>query len=88
MKPDGSVPCSQQPATVPYPQPTESNPHYFSNIYFNIILRPRLRTPSGLLLSDVPTKFFILLQSLPTRATCPTHLILFDFITLITYGEG
>jgi hypothetical protein len=27
MEPEGSLPCSQEPATRPYPVPNESNPH-------------------------------------------------------------
>jgi hypothetical protein len=27
MKPEGSLPCSQQPATGPYPELDESSPH-------------------------------------------------------------
>jgi hypothetical protein len=27
MEPEGSLPCSQEPATCAYPEPNESNPH-------------------------------------------------------------
>jgi hypothetical protein len=27
MEPEGSLLCSQEPATCPYPEPKESNPH-------------------------------------------------------------
>jgi len=27
MKPEGSEPCSKQPATGPYPEPDASSPH-------------------------------------------------------------
>jgi hypothetical protein len=39
MAPEGSLPCSQQPATGPYPEPDESSPHLptLHTIHSNII---------------------------------------------------
>jgi len=59
VEPDGSLPCSQEPATGPCPKSRESSPQlqpYFSKIYSNT-----------------------------TRATYPTHFILFDLITLTIF---
>jgi hypothetical protein len=41
MEPESFSPYPQVPATYPYPEPTPSSPHDFSNflkIYLNIIL--------------------------------------------------
>jgi hypothetical protein len=40
MERGGSLACSQKPATGPYPEPYESNPHlrpYSPKLHFNII---------------------------------------------------
>jgi len=41
-----------------------------------------------LLLSSFPTNILCAFLILPLRATWPSQLILFDFITLIKFGEG
>jgi hypothetical protein len=51
MEPEGSLLCSQQPATDPNAEPDESSPHSptcFPNIQFNIILHRRLGFLSAL----------------------------------------
>jgi hypothetical protein len=32
MEPERSLPCSQEPATGPYPEPDASSPHFFTLI--------------------------------------------------------
>jgi len=43
--------------------------------------------PSGVFPSGFPTKPLYTLLLSPTRATCPAHLILLDFITRTILGE-
>jgi hypothetical protein len=45
MEPEGSISCSQEPSTSPYPEPYQSNIHhsilsYLSKIHFNIVQPP------------------------------------------------
>jgi hypothetical protein len=56
MEPQGSLPCSQEPTTGPYPEPYQSNPHH-PILRFILILSTNLHLglPSGLFPSGFPT---------------------------------
>jgi hypothetical protein len=41
MEPEGSLLCSQEPSTGPYPEPDRSSPyHPILSLYFNIVHPP------------------------------------------------
>jgi hypothetical protein len=90
VEPDGSLPCSQQPAIGPYPEPDESSPHLLLPISVKSILisfQLYLVLPSGLYLSGFSTKILYAFFISTMRATYPSHLILLDLITLIQVIE-
>jgi len=64
-----------------------SHPTSWSSILI-LYTHLRLGLPSGLSLSfRFPHQNPVYASALPIRATCPAHLILFDFVTRTIYGE-
>jgi len=86
MEANNSFPCSHEVATSSYPSqinPVHSLQSYFLIIHFNIILQ----FASGVFPSAFPTKtLYAFLFSL-VRATYPTHFMILDLITHITFNE-
>jgi hypothetical protein len=52
---EGSLPCSQEPFTDPYPEPDQSNPYYPILSIFILSTHLSLGVPSGLFPSGFPT---------------------------------
>jgi hypothetical protein len=90
MKPEGSIPNSQELSTCPYPaRPIQTTSPHPTSTRSILILSTHLHLslPSGPFPSGFPTnKLYAFLFS-PTRATCLVHPILLDFIILIILGE-
>ena len=90
MEPEGSLPHSHVITTCPYPKPARSIPcstPHFLKIHPNIIFPSRLGLPSCLLPSGFPTKTLYTPLPSPIHTTCPTHLIILDFIMQEILGK-
>jgi hypothetical protein len=89
MEPEGSLPCSQEPATGHYPELHASSPHLSILFLLKSILilssHLRLGLPNGLFPSGRPTKILYVFLFTPVRATFPAHLVLLDLITVIIF---
>jgi hypothetical protein len=87
IKPYGSLPCSQKPATVPIISqiiPVHTTPHHIFLRYILILSSHlHLGLSSGLFPFGFRTKILHVFPLQPTRATCPAHLI--PLIILIMY---
>jgi hypothetical protein len=75
MESEGSLPCSQEPATCPFTETDESGPQLAT-------CSSERPLPFGF-----PINILYAFLISPMRATCPAPLILSDWITLIIVGD-
>jgi hypothetical protein len=75
MEPEGSLSCSQEPSTGPYPEPDLSNASHPISLWSILILstHQRLGRPSGLFPSGSPTNILYVFLFSPIRVTCPAN---------------
>jgi len=85
MEYEGSLPCSKQLATGPYPEPVEYSPRLPFLIYILVLsYYINLRLQHGVFPLDFPTKIFTYFSSPPFVLHVPTQFILLDLI-ILTY---
>jgi hypothetical protein len=91
MEPEGTLPWLQEPATGPYPKPRQipSMTSHLISLRSVLILSSHLHVylPSGFFPSGFHTKILHAFLFSLMRATFPAHLIMFDMIILIIFGE-
>jgi hypothetical protein len=72
MESEGSLPCSQEPSTGPYPEPDQSTPWSLRSV-LTLSTHPRLGLPSGLFWFSHQYSVYIPLFPHTCYMPCPSH---------------
>jgi hypothetical protein len=84
MEPEGSLQCSQEPATRPYPEPDASSPYLLTqfpqNPFYYYLPYLRLDLSSSFFPSGFPNKILYEFLIPPMHAACPASLTFPDLI--------
>jgi hypothetical protein len=82
-----SLSCSQESAYCPYPKPVESSLlPYILFFHFHVSVIYIYAYTVACTLPDIPNEILYSFIISAMSATCPTHLILLDLMTLIICG--
>jgi hypothetical protein len=89
METEGSLQCSQEPATGSNPEPDAFRPHLpikftYDTFYYYLPIHVYVFRVVCSLQACTPKLYALIIS--PMRATCPTHFTLLDFIDLVTFG--
>jgi hypothetical protein len=68
--------------------PIHNFPTYFPQIHSKILFQSTPRSSEWSLYSSSPTKILNSFLICPMHATCPSHLIIYDFVTRILFCEA
>jgi hypothetical protein len=87
MEATGSLQCSQEPTSHPYPEPDASSPQSISQTSILISFHLHRGLSRNLSSSGFSTKIFYAFLFFHMHATLPAHILHFDLTTPIIFGD-
>ena len=87
MESEGTLPCSQAPATCPYPEPDQASPCHHIPLLEDPFQYYPLRSSKWPFPLGLPPKPLYAALLSPICAICSAHFILLGLISQIVVGE-